>query len=152
MWRGSTPGEYSEGVSGVNLYQSDVRSLSDAELEMLSGELQEEYCRGSEEEYWLDDAAEARYYEMHREQHRRFVLAHPDWKPLIPSEWTKAFFESMRFNLEMLNETFNAEFTEGKIGGVITVRQPVREATSDLRFVTVIDPDGTRREVRINAW
>lgn len=113
----------------ANLYPSDVRSLSDEELEVLSAELEEAYrCSGYEDDYWLDDAAEARYWEMHAEQHRRYCVAHPEWKPPEPSEVTRIILRSVAAMMETAREfhrTFEEEFT-GQVGNTVTIQKPYR--------------------------
>ena len=113
----------------VNLYQSDVRALSDAELETLSAELEEAYQRSGEEEgYWLDDDAETRYWEMHAEMHRRYCLEHPEWKPPPLSEVTALCLRVLGENLVLAREVsrqYDAEFG-GKVGDMVTIQKPYR--------------------------
>ena len=113
----------------VNLYQSDVRALSDAELETLSAEMEEAYQRSGEEEgYWLDDDAETRYWEMHAEMNRRYCLEHPEWKPPPLSEVTALCLRVLGENFVLAREVrqrFDAEFS-GKVGDTYRVARHFR--------------------------
>jgi hypothetical protein len=113
----------------TDLYQSDVRTLSDDELEVLSKELEEEYRHsGYEEDYWTDDAAETRYWQLHAEARRRWEIAHPEWKPPKPSEVTLLCLKAMAESLHLaaaVSRQYDAEF-ERKAGDHITIRLPYR--------------------------
>ena len=113
----------------TDLYQSDVRTLSDDELEVLSKELEEEYRHsGYEEDYWTDDAAETRYWQLHAEAYSRWCAAHPEWKPPVPSEATLLCLKILAEHFHLaaaVSRQFNDEFT-GKIGNTVTVKRPVR--------------------------
>ncbi len=116
----------------VNLYQSDVHLMPDAELETLSAELREAYCTNDEDGYdwWCDDAAENRYDAMRAEIRRRWELANRrGLRPLTPSILAKSVLETLqngfKFNRHISNE-LDAEFTGKKIGQTMTVRKPYR--------------------------
>src|SRR5688500_14885788 len=62
-----------------NPYPTDVRTLSDEDLATLSMELEEAYRHwGGDDEYWSDDHAEKRYYEMRAEIKRRWEDRNPE--------------------------------------------------------------------------
>lgn len=115
-------------TAAVNPYQSDPRAFSDEELKALADELVEAYRQwGNDDEYWLDDDAERRYYELGAEINRRFVLAHPDWKPPEPSELTKAMFGALKTHFpfaKQIQGNFAAEFN--KIGDIVICPTPAR--------------------------
>jgi hypothetical protein len=114
----------------TNLYQSDVRSLSDDELEALSEELAEEYrCSGYEEDYWTDDAAETRYWQLHTEARRRWEISNPELAAIsraFIAPMVKSILESIEAGLlvaKAMSPKFRGEF---KIGDTVTVRKPYR--------------------------
>lgn len=125
----------------VNLYQSSVRKMSDAELQTLSAELEEEYRQyDRDEDYWADDAAEARHSEMRREIWRRdWAAKHPDdpegltyRRPELP-HLTAMALEFMRRDCRCFQFFATpgvvvgaAAESERKIGATITVRMPVK--------------------------
>jgi hypothetical protein len=117
----------------MNLYQQDVRTLTDEELKVLSAELQEAYyCTSYDEDYgdcsdWSDDDAETRYGEMQAEIHRRY------FESLTPEQQAKArgasVLEMLKTNLVFagrVNQAFDAEFSGKKIGDTFTIRKPTR--------------------------
>lgn len=110
-------------------YPTPVESLTDNELRVLSSELEEAYRRsGGDDDYWLDDEAESRYWEMQHEEGRRFRMANPDWEPPTTRELTRllaenvlqAFSQNMEFAQNFLPEFGN------KIGSTIQVQRPHR--------------------------
>lgn len=132
----------------INLYPSDVRSLSDEELRVLSEELSEEYQQSGTNEdyddydYWTSDTAEARYYEMRREIRRRWEAAHPNWKSLDPNGFLKDMLRILADGFaanRALNRSFEEAFcgpedtrsgvgieAQKKVGDIIVVRAPAR--------------------------
>lgn len=110
----------------VKAYQSDVRSLSDAELEALSDEIAEAYdLDGFDYSRPTDDEAEARFWEIRKEQRRR--CGEPD--PL-PPDLLKGMLESIRSNLtfaKQINREFD-QFFAPKVGNLLTIRKPTRFA------------------------
>lgn len=111
-------------------YPSDVKLLSDEELVTLADELQEAFQREDHEtdyEYWTDDDAESRYYEMREEKRRRFMLANPDWKPPTPQQMQKLLNEAMSALCENLRPTaalFSLPDGATKIGDMVTIPRP----------------------------
>jgi len=94
----------------VNLYQSDVRTFSDEDLNRLSEELREAYyqsytlpCECCTDEVWTDEAAAARYDEMRAEIRRRWHERHPEFAErnqlLTPAIFSRALLESLNNSL-----------------------------------------------------
>jgi hypothetical protein len=117
-------------------YPSDVKLLSDEELDTLSAELAEAYLSSNDDgdAYWSCDDAENRYAEMQAEISRR------RWDRLTPEEQAaekERFKAIMASTLETLNDHFqfsaniNRDFDSifskhGKIGDTIKVKMPTR--------------------------
>lgn len=119
----------------TNLYQSDVKSLSDEELRVLSEELSDEYqyAYGDDSESaWTDDAAEARHWEMQQELRRRWETAHPEYKHtptnvllrMLVTESLQAMAKANDFARAMSRD-IDSEFAS-KVGDRVSVRMPVR--------------------------
>jgi hypothetical protein len=120
-------------VTTPSSYQSDMRSLSDADLATLSAELSEAYTfSGYEEEVWTDSAAEERYWEMRHEIRRRWAEANPDEAGrqrqelgLVWGEAAKVLSKNLNFT-RMVNREYDRQFASQNIGDSLTVRRPAR--------------------------
>ncbi len=131
----------------VNLYQSDVKTLSDEELKTLSEELYEAYHvssvndDGDDCDWWEENpdsriktGAEDRYYEMRAEIYRRWEVNHPEEAERnrqFMGVFAKIAIEDLGHKLSAvskINESFNEEFTGklGKIGDTLQIRRPTR--------------------------
>lgn len=120
----------------VDLYQSDVRALSDADLEKLSGELYEEYvesftlpCECCTDSEWTNEAAEARYDAMRAEIRRRWDLANPEAAARfgIMQQWMGAVMLDILKHSFYVSRSFNDGQGRGlSIGEDVQVRTPVR--------------------------
>lgn len=113
----------------TNIYQSDVRSLSDEELRLLSEELSDAYQHAYGDDgdaYWTDDEAETRYWEMRHEIRRRWGIAHPEWESAPLSELVAESLRMLASNLvaaRAINQRYDSEFsaTGKKVGDTIKV-------------------------------
>jgi hypothetical protein len=138
-------------MQAVNLYQSSVRSLSDAELETLSAELAAEYqesytlpCECCSDTEWTDEAAEARYSAMRAEIRRRWEVANPEaaarWRKdlqVFVPQMGRILLENLRASAVMarnMNREMDGEFASKahKVGDTITVRRPQPPTLSQL--------------------
>lgn len=123
----------------VNLYQSDVREMSDEELQRLANELAEGYCVSytlpcecCSDSEWTDEAAERRYDAMRMEMRRRHALAFPDEAPrklLSPTIFSRMALEALGNSLVFAHRIAN--LGDAKVGDTITVRRPERWAEPD---------------------
>lgn len=131
----------------TNLYQSDVKLLSDEELETLSEELYEAYHvssvndDGDDADWWEEDpdpwiktGAEDRYYQMRTEIYRRWEINHPEevernrqFRGVFVKEVLASLGRSMSLAAEV-NESFSEMFTgrTPKIGDTIIFKKPYR--------------------------
>ena len=113
-------------------YQTDVRTLTDEELRLLSEELETECLHSyGDDEWWDDSEAEGRYYEMQREIRRRWELANPGRKSASPSALSAVMLDRMSLTIAFAREV-NREFQRSmKTGNTVTVRKPWRFVASD---------------------
>ena len=119
----------------MKLYSSDVRLLSDEELETFSTEIAEAYEREDHDgfTYWLDDEAGERFWAMHAEQQRRRLAR------MTPEElakykadmaaFSKITLEVMANNIGAVirvSQDYEQAFSGSKIGDTLHIRTPAR--------------------------
>jgi hypothetical protein len=113
-------------------YSTDVRSLSDEELRVLSAEIEEAYDVHDADDSSLpqDDEATDRYWAMFYEIDRRWEEANPEAakeRYEARKRLCKVALEVLSKNLSLantVNRVFDSEFRSPKIGDTINVRRP----------------------------